>query len=571
MRRRRLKSRRAVSEVIGALLLILVVVIAVASFSLFLSTTQANAQSRQLLLTSVANEKLQVVNLQLFPSDSFTEFEFAVSYQPFVNIPGNTTTIQTIFYAHYVDQSDIMIYNGTDFYHATTSRPFFASQNIGFPGVAISLIPGPTVSDTVSGYTPGAPAVVMGVTGGYTAGAFVGGVLKFTSGADSGESFAITANTVNTITLATVPATMPATGDAFSITPQVPFYNFIKSGTNASVTFSYDAITGALKPTGSTIEFGLDVTNNTQFVTAMWGNVNLIVRNLNTQASGLSSISFNGIFPRNFTSEGISYSLGNYLTIPARVTANVTVDLTPLKISKTSPLTILLVSRAGNVFTTVYGPPTPIVKASIVPENYQVLSRDIVTLDGSQSAANSNATIQNYIWETDVPEAGWSGSWSDVAHLATNYTSGSTIQYRPESFFTQASINSLGLQITGPIRVTLIAVDSNGMISFSQPTVIPKDANIAPEGSIALTTNGGACHGSTETLTFTVSDIFGRGFVGAPVLLVPVGASFAVSPSFTVTGSGGLTPSISASGCAAAGDILEIESGSLPPLYVTLS
>jgi flagellin-like protein len=452
--RRKLQSNRAVSEVIGALLLILVVVIAVASFSLFLSTTQANAQNRQNYLNSVANEKLQVVNLELYPSNA------SILYELFPTTAGHSYYVEMGR-----DSTDIYLIDNT------------------------TLVVYPT---------------------------------HLTNGA----------------------------------------YNWF--GVNNSVFVATPPSPGNLKFVNPTET----PSNNFTVSTAIWGNVSLIVRNFNTQPSALSSISFNGIFARNFTSGGFSYGPGNYLTIPAKAIANVTVDLTPLKITKTSPLTILLLSRAGNVFSPVYGSPAPVVKATIVSESYQVLSRDIVTLDGSQSAANANATIQNYIWKTDVPETGtgWSGSWSDVAHLATNYTSGPTIQYRPESFFTQASINSLGLQITGPIRVTLIVVDSNGMMSISQPTVIPQDPNIAPAGSILPPTISGSC--PTEMVTVTIDDIFGRPLANAPVLFLRVSGSFTPTPGFGVTNSAGQVTS-TMSGCTAT-QVLEVQSGNLVPQYVTL-
>lgn len=58
------RSRRGVSEVLGALLLIIVVVVAVAALASFVAIAQTNAQTRSNYLTNVKNENLQVTFAQ---------------------------------------------------------------------------------------------------------------------------------------------------------------------------------------------------------------------------------------------------------------------------------------------------------------------------------------------------------------------------------------------------------------------------------------------------------------------------------------------------------------------------
>ena len=72
--RLRLQGNRAISEVLGALLLMLVVVIVVATFAYFVSTLQSNSQNRSNYLSNIQNEKLQISNLQLSPNSPEVQY-----------------------------------------------------------------------------------------------------------------------------------------------------------------------------------------------------------------------------------------------------------------------------------------------------------------------------------------------------------------------------------------------------------------------------------------------------------------------------------------------------------------
>ena len=65
-------SKRGVSEVMGALLLIVVVIVAVGALASFVAVEQANAQSRASYLTNVHNENLQIVNSAFQPNATYT-------------------------------------------------------------------------------------------------------------------------------------------------------------------------------------------------------------------------------------------------------------------------------------------------------------------------------------------------------------------------------------------------------------------------------------------------------------------------------------------------------------------
>ncbi len=82
MKSLRKRQKRAVSEVVGALLLILVVVIAVGSFAAFLSYTQSTAQNRQAYINSVQDEDLQITSVSPYPY--FPNVQFQLMYQGFI-------------------------------------------------------------------------------------------------------------------------------------------------------------------------------------------------------------------------------------------------------------------------------------------------------------------------------------------------------------------------------------------------------------------------------------------------------------------------------------------------------
>jgi archaellum component FlaG (FlaF/FlaG flagellin family) len=61
------RDRKGVSEVVGALLIIVILISAVATLSFFLTTSQAQAQTRATYLATVQNDDLQITNAQFSP------------------------------------------------------------------------------------------------------------------------------------------------------------------------------------------------------------------------------------------------------------------------------------------------------------------------------------------------------------------------------------------------------------------------------------------------------------------------------------------------------------------------
>jgi flagellin-like protein len=103
------RSRRGISEVVGALLLMLVVVIAVGTFAYYLSNLQQQAETRNQFQVDVADEKLSVTNLAEFPSAVETQWQFTLT---------NSSNGDTgLFYASLLstNPNEVSVTNGTDY------------------------------------------------------------------------------------------------------------------------------------------------------------------------------------------------------------------------------------------------------------------------------------------------------------------------------------------------------------------------------------------------------------------------------------------------------------------------
>lgn len=342
-------------------------------------------------------------------------------------------------------------------------------------------------------------------------------------------------------------------------------YNWINSTTTANLALSNIAEPyGPANPYILTFFAGGDF----GFEYANWQNITFTIRNLNTQNSGLSRLSINNHYVTSWdelNQTGGVASEYDFSTPPLEILAKqsvtIFVDLTSYQIPETQALSILLLSSASNFFSYVFSPPTSFVKVSTNTQNYLVTTRDVPEFDGSGSTASGSASIVSYLWRIDVPEYGWNGDWGDVANIATVFVYGETIQFSPEALFTQSQL--MNLNITGPLRVTLTTIDSNGLVAISQSTILPKDPNIDPAGSLNVTIP----KNSGGILTVEVKDIFGRPLAGAPVLFLssPGGATF--SPTSAVTDENGeASTKLTWTGSST----VEIESGTLSPLYVTV-
>jgi len=175
-------------------------------------------------------------------------------------------------------------------------------------------------------------------------------------------------------------------------TPAVTFTENLVNGLAAADFNRFATGAAAMITTGSpgTIDFsGTGWTVNP----ATWTNVTVTVRNLNTAASGIYQIKVNDNWMSHWrevgqngqTILGIGTPTSPALEVPAKSSITLNLTLSSFAIAKDDPLTVTILSSAGNFFSATYSPPVPVAKASTSTENYQVTLRDIVSFDASQS------------------------------------------------------------------------------------------------------------------------------------------------------------------------------------------
>ena len=248
------------------MLLMVVVVAAVGTFSYFLAYTQSQSQSRSVFLASVANEKLQIPNIQLAPSNPLIQYEI---YQ--------ITNQRIRFYIQMITSTSVDLINETTGFSRVTTLN--------------SSLDNPPTNRVFTAYY-------------------------------NSINFSTTAN----------------------LYERSPFWN---------ITF--------ISPTAVN-------SGNCSFRIATWNNATIAVRNLNTQSAGIKAIQVDGSwlsnswyivnsngslqknFPYNFSSTP--------LTLPAKASANIFLNLTYLSIARIGGLQIVLETSASNFFTTSYGAPT---------------------------------------------------------------------------------------------------------------------------------------------------------------------------------------------------------------------
>jgi len=366
-------------------------------------------------------------------------------------------------------------------------------------------------------------------------------------------------------------------------TPAVTFTENLVNGLAAADFNRFATGAAAMITTGSpgTIDFsGTGWTVNP----ATWTNVTVTVRNLNTAASGIYQIKVNDNWMSHWrevgqngqTILGIGTPTSPALEVPAKSSITLNLTLSSFAIAKDDPLTVTILSSAGNFFSATYSPPVPVAKASTSTENYQVTLRDIVSFDASQSFS-TGSTIQNYFWQIGVPLVPVvsgnpqpslcnSSALTKPGEFYTLYASGQTVQYTPESLFTPAQLTSNAYCVTGPISATLVVVDGNGLMATSNLIVIPADKDIAPVGALS---GSESATGSPTTVTVQVSDIFGRPAAGAVVLVVATTGDPSAFPASVSTNAMGIATFTVA--WSMAGSAIELELGNLPPVELTLT
>ena len=331
------------------MLLLIVVVVAVGTFAYYLNNLQNQTQNREQFQNNVANEKLQITQLEFTLDDPTIQYEIY-----------NTANTMDSYYVQMVSSSTVNL-------------------------------------------------------------------IQVTTG--STNSFTLMSSTTNP------PTPMPP-GTVFPA-----FYNSINFSTTAVIQNTTSPLTIYF------ISQSAGTPGNFAFRTATWNFASISVRNLNTLSSELRAIQVDGNWLTNsWYVESItgtpqtSFGVGQYeynatsppMTLPARSTTSILLNLTYLSIPRTQSMQIVLLSIVGNYFTTFYSPPNSLIETSVNTESLVTLARDVPLFDGSTSSS-TNSTISYYLWRIDIPNPSWDGDWGEVSHIVTVFSTGSSIQVQTRS------------------------------------------------------------------------------------------------------------------------------------------
>ena len=266
--RRRLlrRGRSGISEVVGALLLMIVVVVAVGTFAYYLNNLQNQTQNRQSFQNNVANDKLQITQLQFSLSNPSIQYEIFNRSNPSFRFYIQDVSPLTVILVNEKNGTA----NSTNLYETSPTKNIVAFYN--------NISSSATADLTISPTTPW--------------------IINFTTSSSPG-----------------------------------PF----------------------------------------SFRIATWGNATITVRNLNTATSGIKGIEVNGSplgaqrgnywFPigiggklqyvNTTTKAGYNFT-GPSLTLPAKSSVNLLLNLSSLSIPRNTNFQIVMLSTIGNYFTTFY-------------------------------------------------------------------------------------------------------------------------------------------------------------------------------------------------------------------------
>jgi Bacterial Ig-like domain (group 1) len=376
------------------------------------------------------------------------------------------------------------------------------------------------------------------------------------------NSWYVQQNLTNPTTVKLIPQQASSPPVTVTLNPAPPYaYNSISAGEQVM-----------LGGTMVTFDSG---TNNCVFQPATWGSITLTIRNTNTQTSSLAGIEVNTAGTEyaasswsevNQTGSVIPIPLGanqGALAIPAGASVNIQVVPTSfgpsgIKFPKDASLSVALLSSVGNRFSTQYSAPSAIAGSSSFAEEYRDTTRDVVTLNGSNSYS-TGSSISTYEWAIDVlhPVSGACPSSfptsPPVNSFDTVYLDGQSVQYSPDLFSPTDCL-------TGPIRATLTVTDRNGLMSASPPLVLAPDPDIDPVGGISAATTPPCT--SPCTVTVTVTDSFGNPMAGQVVNAIAEYGDVTTTQLSQTTGSGGTaTFTVSFTN----GGSMDFETGALQP------
>jgi flagellin-like protein len=254
-----------------------------------------------------------------------------------------------------------------------------------------------------------------------------------------------------------------------------------------------------------------------------WSSVKLTLVNMNIDDVKISGIAINDRYVLNYTDRkttdtagGTSRQIYNFthpLTIRGTKSQDIYIDFIsnvsvdpdtlmyypePQAFSIHNPQTIKVITTMTNVFENVLTPPNPVMKISTETEDFGVMQRDTLILDGSGSTADN--TIVAWYWNIiDASGTSPAGNCADTTNLGVpNVTTGKITRFNPV--------------MAGPLCISLTVKDDIGMNASSRYTVVPFNQRFLPASSLAL-----SWIAEDHILNATISDTAGNRVSGHPV------------------------------------------------------
>ncbi len=523
------RKNAGISEVVGAMILLIVVVVAVGSFAYYLSATQQAAQSRQTYINSVKNEDLinqhiQLASHHISVRNSVVLCPFPTPASPSEPCPiSGVNTGDDIVVGTIDSASTAVITNGVSDNGAPTPNMYThiisSPSSSGDTEAWFAPVKSTSGSLTVTvnwATTPGANAIILYDVGGASPAIPTAG--NFSSGSSSSSA--------------------PYSSVSPSYTPRanslvigilnsncVPLACTVTAGAGDTLDNPTSGTVGTLEASSShgfntgvpeTTPFGFS--SNSQFsevslalildvpsaaptssLTAPITDFSITVQNLNTAQSQVVAIQVDNTWLKNFYSSGFNYNTSIPLLLPPKssVIVQILTNFSSTSIYRNQTMQIVLLSRAGNYFTTVYDPPTAIVSEQVTSEplvvqtttsigtttstgvattstGYSTITNAVPTLNdfpvfsGLQSQAQNSTFISGYFWTVSYPAPD---------RTSFTYSSSPSLPYRA-SLVRSLISGPFPTNYQGPFTVTLMTEDANGF-TWTSSVAFPPDPNIS--------------------------------------------------------------------------------------------
>ncbi|HDS64095.1 MAG TPA: type IV pilin [Methanofollis liminatans] len=287
--------------------------------------------------------------------------------------------------------------------------------------------------------------------------------------------------------------------------------------------------------------------------TGNWSAISFDIYNANVDHTRITAVTVNSRYPLRYQWDGILYNTTGdpkgWPIIGATKTAMIRINMTdgfssPYNISQGETVKVRVFTSHTNVFERTFQAPTPIARYSIESEDIGVGKREYILLDGSGSFDDGD--IQDWTWTVMATNQSSPINWSDKTTVTEKEYRGKIVPLRFES--------------SGPFRILLTVTDDTGMFNTAGPIDIPKKRAFDPPAYLDV-----SFEDSTDTVTATVTDLFGNPVEEVYVTFITIDGSLSVTPTRAQTGSDGTAK------CTATGSgNLRVLSGDLPQkdLYI---